>query len=181
MIINLFDIDNNKAVPAQACYIVPWLFKIQELFPEDYLKVYSYIFFMTCPDSTNPYVNLPEEDKEEVILSDLAPINFSLEDEYIQMVMERCKHLYATPVTRSFIGAKKMLDKIGRYLDRETIVDGKEGNAMTIKTFMKELPDYWENYKKLETILKEEQSKVRGDKAIPYWQKDDHKESRNYE
>lgn len=181
MLINLFDVDGKKVVPGQACYLIPWLKRIMDMYPDYYLNIYNYIFHLTCPDGTiNSYVNFPEEEKESILLSDLAPIQFDLEDPIILDTIERCRKMYETPVLRAFNGAKRMLDRIGSYLDREEIIDGKEGNAMTIKAFMKELPDYWETYRKMENILKEEQSKVRGDRSIPYWQQEGFKETKEY-
>lgn len=166
--INLFDLSNNRVIPSIHCHRIPWLKRIMEEFPEEYLDIYAYIFALTCPDSTmNPYVNLAEEEKEAVIVADIKP-KFSLEDDMILDTIERCKKLYETPVLRAFKGAKRMLDKIAVYLDNESIIDGKDGNAMTIKSFMKELPDYWDTYRKMENILKEEQAKVRGSVRLAY-------------
>jgi uncharacterized protein YjgD (DUF1641 family) len=182
MLPNLFDVEGKNLVPSQACYAIPWLERIMTLYPNDYLQIYKYIFFTTCPDGTiNPYVNLPEDEKEDVVMADLAPLKFSLEDDVIVDTVNKCKKLYETPVLRTFLGAKKMLDKVGRFLDDEEITTGKDGNSSEIRAMLKELSTYWENYNKLENVLKEEQAKVKGDRIIPFHQKEGYKETKRYE
>ena len=74
-----------------------------------------------------------------------------------------------------------MLDKVGRFLDSEEITTGKDGNASEIRAMLKELSTYWENYNKLENVLKEEHAKVKGDRVIPFHQQAGYKETKNYE
>ena len=181
MLVNLFDVHEGKVVPSQSVYLVPKLKLIKDEFKEDYMKVYTYIFFLTCPDATiNPCALLDEAEKDALIQHELQPIRFSLDDEMITDAIEVCEKLYETPVLRTFRAAKKMLEKIGKFLDTEEITYGKEGNATEIRGLMKELNVYWENYNKFAAILKEEQSKVRGDRAIPFHQADQYKETKDY-
>jgi hypothetical protein len=84
-------------------------------------------------------------------------------------------------VLRTFLGAKKMLDKVGRFLDEEEITTGKDGNASEIRAMLKELSTYWENFNKLENVLKEEHAKVKGDRVIPFHQQAGYKETKTYE
>ena len=166
--IPLFDVQDQRVVPSVHCYAIPWLKKIMDHFPNDYLEIYKYIFYLTCPDSTlNPYRNIAEDDRDTVLLADLKP-TFYLEDLLILETIERCKKMYETPVLRAFVGAKKMLDKVATYLDVEEITDGQEGNATTIRGIMKELPDYWNTYRKMEEELNKDQAKVRGGNKIRY-------------
>jgi hypothetical protein len=182
MLVNLFDVEDKKLIPSQACYAIPWLERIMKQYPDEYIQIYKYIFFTTCPDGTiNPYVNLPEDEKEAVVMADLSPIKFSLEDDVIIDTLEKCKKLYETPVLRTFVGAKKMLDKVGRFLDSEEITTGKDGNASEIRAMLKELSIYWEHYNKLENVLKEEHAKVKGDRVVPFHQQAGYKETKSYE
>ena len=50
MLIKLFDIQNNKVVPSEHCYTLKSLKKIMDEYPDTYLSIYQYIFYMTCPD-----------------------------------------------------------------------------------------------------------------------------------
>jgi len=170
-VIKLFDISGGKVIPSEHVYVIPRLKKIMELYPDQYLEIYSYLFYTTCPDSTmNPYVNQPEDMREEVIIADLGP-TFSLDDKVIEETRKWCEKMYETPTLRSWRGAKKMLDKVGIYLAESEITDGKDGNGMQIDRFMSKLGDYHDIYKKMDNEVKEEQAKVRGSAKVPYWQK----------
>lgn len=179
--ISLFDYNNGKVIPSTACFIIPELNRVKEQFPKNYMKIYHYIFATTCMDGTiSPYVNLPEDVRESVVIQDVKP-DFSLEDPIIIAAVEKCKLLYDTPVLRSFRGAKKMLDKVAIYLSEEEITGGKNGNAADIRGLMKELPDYWASYKKWEAILKEEQAVARGKAKISYDQQPTYKNTKEEE
>lgn len=158
--IQLFDVQDKKVCPAAVTYLVPELSAIMKNFPDEYLKVYAYIFFMTCPDSTNPYLQLPEMEKEEVILADLKP-TFYLEDLSIITAIQKCKKLYETPTLRIRQGAKMMLDEMARKL-QDSLTFGKDGNATDMRGIMKEIRGYTEDYMHLDNLVKEEQDKVRG-------------------
>jgi len=166
--INLFDISNKAPVPSVHCYMIPQLKIIMETFPQDYLQIYAYIFYLTCPDSTmNPYTNKEETEKENLILADLKP-SFDIEDPIILKTIEWCKKMYETSTLRAFMGAKKALDRVGAYLADTEITDGKDGSAMTIDRYMSKLAEYTDTYTSMENKLKEEQSKVRGQLKLRY-------------
>ena len=56
MIIRLFDVQNGVVVPTEHCYTLKALKDIMDKYPEDYLKVYQYLFYMTCPNpDLNPF------------------------------------------------------------------------------------------------------------------------------
>ena len=62
--------------------------------PEDYLKIYQYIFYMTCPNpDINPFFNISEMDKEEIILNEINA-EFSTDDDSILAALKFCKDLY---------------------------------------------------------------------------------------
>jgi len=167
--INLFDISNGKVIPSVHCHVIPQLKQIMEHFPNDYLNVYAYIFYLTCPDSTiNPYVNQAELERETLIIADLKP-TFYLEDLKILETIEWCKKMYETSTLRSWRGAKKMLERIGDYLNENEINDsGKDGNGMLIDKYMTKLGEYHDTYKKMDNEVKEEQAKVRGSIKLRY-------------
>lgn len=179
--IQLFDVQDRKLTPTIHCYALPFLKKVMDLFPDDYIDIYKYVFYLTCPDSTlNPCVNLPEGEKEQWIISELKP-TFYMDDLYIAEVVKKCKELYETPILRVWRGAKKMVDKIGTLLDEEELTFGKDGNATDIRGMMKELPTYAENFMKLDTMLKEEQAKVRGGSKVRYDQLPGYRDSKEQE
>jgi hypothetical protein len=166
--LSLFDYSGGKVIPGVMAKMVPELQEIEKAFPNTYMSVYHYIFGMTCTDaSISPYASLPEDRREEVVLSDSKMTEY-LEDLKIEAAMKKCRELYETPVLRSFKGAAKMLDKVAIFLDETEITTGKDGSASEIRAMMKELPDYWAAYKKWESILKEEQAVARGRAKIRY-------------
>ena len=69
MIAKLFDIQNGKVVPTEHCYTLKSLKDIMDNYPDDHLKIYQYLFYMTCPNpDMNPFFHTPEHEKEEVIM-----------------------------------------------------------------------------------------------------------------
>lgn len=166
--IPIFDLAGGVPVPSVHCNFIPELKAIKDNFPNDYLKVYAYVFYKTCPDGTlNPYINLPEENRELVIISNIKPDSW-LEDLSVLQAINTCEKLYETPTLRAFKAAKKMIDKVAKYLDEQEITDGKDGNGMLIDKFMKSLGDYKDLYDKLEVALKEEQAVSRGRVKVAY-------------
>ena len=166
--INLFDVNDKKLVPSIHCYGIPWLKRIMDNFPKEYIDIYKYIFYTTCPDSTlNPYVNMPEETREAIIITDIKP-TFWLEDLMIIDTMEKCRKMYETPTFRAWRAAKKGVDKIADWLDVTEITEGKDGSGTLYNTYMSKIADYNKQYKDLEEELHKEQAKVRGGAKIRY-------------
>jgi hypothetical protein len=63
--IRLFDISNGKVIPSEHCYTLKFLKDIMDEHPDDHIQIYSYLFYMTCPNpDMNPFFDIPEEDKE---------------------------------------------------------------------------------------------------------------------
>ena len=69
--IRLFEIENRTVKPTVHCHQIKWLKKIMDDFPDNYLHIYAYIFYMACPAEENPYFNVKHDLREEVILLDL--------------------------------------------------------------------------------------------------------------
>ena len=166
--VQLFDIQNKQIRVHNNCYLIPELKVIIDTFPTDYLKILQYIAGMTVPDSTNPYFDIEEHRREEVILADIKPFEGWIEDMLIEKAIKKCEFLFSTPTLRAFMGAKKALDRIGKYLDETEITDGKEGTSMTIERYMLKLPEFTDTYNTMETKLKEEQAKIRGNLHMRY-------------
>ena len=44
-----------------------------EEYPDTYLSVYQYIFYMTCPDpDMNPFFNMPEHEREDIVIEEIG-------------------------------------------------------------------------------------------------------------
>ncbi len=127
MIVKLFDIQNGIVIPTEHCYTLTTLKKIMDNHPDDYLKIYQYIFYMTCPNpDTNPFFNLSEVDKEEIILAEIDA-EFSTDDADIIGAIKFCSDMYETPTSRAYKGIKQMLDKLATYMEKTEITHGRDG------------------------------------------------------
>ena len=169
MIIKLFDVQNGKVVPTEHCYTLKALKDLMDNYPEDYLKIYQYLFYMTCPNpDLNPFFNTPEKDKEHLIMRELDA-EFSTEDEDVYTALKFCERLYETPTSRAYEGMKKALDRIANYLSTTQITDGKDGNISQIRAVAKDFDSIRQSFKGVYKDLQEEQqSRVRGGQGLAY-------------
>src|SRR3954464_15725228 len=113
--IRLFDVQNGKVVPTEHCYTLYFLKNIMKEYPEDYLKIYQYLFYMCCPNpDLNPFFHTLEAEKEELILQEIGA-EFSTEDELIQHALEVCTKMYETETSRAYEGIKTALNNMATY------------------------------------------------------------------
>ncbi|NBP00925.1 MAG: hypothetical protein EBU90_12470 [Proteobacteria bacterium] len=173
MIVRLFDIENNVVVPTEHCYTLTTLKKIMDEHPDDYLKIYQYIFYMTCPNpDTNPFFNISETDKEEIIMREIDA-EFSTDDSSIISALKFCKELYETPTSRAYRGIKQMLDKLADYMESTEITHGRDGNINSLVAAAAKFQQIRESYKGAYKDLQDEQkSQVRGGQGLAYDQLD---------
>jgi hypothetical protein len=169
MLARLFDVQNGKVIPTEHCYTLKALKDIMDNYPEDYLKIYQYVFYMTCPNpDMNPFFNVPHADKEELILRQVDA-DFSTEDDDIQIALVFCEKMYETPTSRAYVGMQKALDRISRYLATAQITDGKDGNIAQIRALAKDFDGIRQSFKGVYKDLQEEQqSRVRGGGSMAY-------------
>jgi hypothetical protein len=169
MLIKLFDIQNDKVVPTEHCYSLKFLKDIMEAFPETYLNVYQYLFYMTCPNpDLNPFFNLPEHEKEDMIVEEIQ-MEESSEDELIQMALIKCQKLYETPTYRAYRGIKSMLDRLARYMEVTAIEHGRDGNINSLVNAASKFENIRNSYKGAFNDMKQEQqSSVRGGQGLAY-------------
>jgi len=172
MQIGLFEIVNDKIVPGETTLAIPVLAQIKKDYKKDYLNIYAYLFYMSCWDSRNVYLNVVEEERSQQILCDLE-LDISTEEPLIIKALELCQKLYETPAVRGFKACKVMIDQVAVYLETTTPTSTvKFSNVQDISKLMKELPDYIASYNKINEMMKEEQSKIRGNKKIAIDQAD---------
>ena len=169
MIARLFDVQNGKVIPTEHCYTLKSLKDIMDNYPDEYLKIYQYLFYMTCPNpDMNPFFNVPHMDKEEIILKEIEA-EFSPEDDDIFTALKACERMYETPTSRAYEGMQKALDRISRYLATAQITDGKDGNIAQIRALAKDFDGIRQSFKGVYKDLQEEQqSKVRGGQGLAY-------------
>ena len=170
--VRLFDIENGKVVPTEHCHTINYLKAIMDNYPDKYLKIYSYLFYMSCPNPDfNPYFDVPEDDKEEMVMRDVAA-DFMSDDPLIKRALEGCLSLYDTPTWRAYRGIKTMLDRLGRYMETTQITHGRDGNINSLISAAKNYDAIRQSFKGAYKDLKEEQqSHVRGGAGLAYDQK----------
>lgn len=169
MIVRLFDIQNNKVVPSEHCYTLKALKDIMENYPEDYLKIYQYLFYMTCPNpDMNPFFHTPDIDKEHLILQQIEA-EFSPEDDDIHVALQFCQRMYETPTSRAYKGIASMLDRLGRYMETTPISHGRDGNITALVNAAKNYEAIRNSFKgAYKDLQDEQQSRVRGGLGMAY-------------
>lgn len=171
MISKLFDIQNGKIVPTEHCYTIKWLKAIMDKYDKDdeYLKIYAYLFYMTYPNpDLNPYFNLVESEKEDVILDDIKG-EFDTEDPEIFGALDRCRDMFSTPTSRAYEGIKGMLDRLALHMKHTQITSGKDSNISQLVQAASKFDQIRQSYKGAYKDLKDELSvHTRGGKTTAY-------------
>ena len=169
MLVRLFDVQNSKVIPTEHCYALPFLKAIMTEYPDTYLQVYQYIFYMSCPNTDmNPFFNLPEHEKEDIIIEEVK-LEESPEDGKISYALDMCKKLYETPTYRAYVGIKSMLDRLGKYMEVTPIEHGRDGNINSMVNAAAKFENIRQSYKGAFSDMKQEQeSSVRGGAGLAY-------------
>jgi hypothetical protein len=169
MITRLFDVQNGVVVPTEHCYTLKALKDIMDNYPEDYLKIYLYLFYMTCPNpDMNPFFHTPEIDKEPIILQEIQA-EFSPEEDDIFVALQFCQRMYETPTSRAYKGMASMLDRLARYMETTSITAGRDGNINSLVAAAKNFDQIRASFKGVYKDLQDEQSsKVRGGIGMAY-------------
>lgn len=170
--IKFLEIQGGVIIPTEHCYIINWLKDIMDKYPDNYLKIYAYLFYMTCnSDELNPYFNMPETEKEEVILRDVDA-DFSTDDDLIVRALENATLLYETSTTRAYKGISSMLDRLATYMEKTPITHGRDGNINSLLTAGAKYDAIRNSFKGAYRDLKEEQqTRTRGGGELGYDQK----------
>lgn len=169
MIVKLFDIQNGKVIPTEHCYTLKALKMVMDNYPDNHLKIYQYLFYMTCPNpDLNPFFYTPDLDKESLILEQIDA-EFSTEDQDIFIALQFCQRMYETPTSRAYKGIASMLDRLGRYMETTPITDGRDGNITALVNAAKNYEAIRTSFKGAYKDLQEEQSsRVRGGIGMAY-------------
>lgn len=167
--VRLFDVQNGKVIPTEHCYTLKHLKDIMAQYPLNHMKVYTYLFYMTCPNpDMNPFFHFKDVDKEEVILEEIEA-DFSTEDDEIQQALRLCQKMYETETSRAYNGIKKALDNLADYMAKTSITDGRDGNISQIAGVAKNFDAIRQTYKGVfRDLIEEQQSSVRGGQNLAY-------------
>jgi hypothetical protein len=167
--VRLFDIANGRVVATEHSYTLKFLKDIMEAHPVEHLQMYAYLFYMTCPNpDINPFFDVPEQDKEELILHEVDA-DFSTDDELIINGLKMCRKLYETPTYRAYAGIKSMLDRLARYMETTEIEHGRDGNITALVNAAVKFEDIRQSFKgTLRDLEDEQKSQVRGGQNLAY-------------
>ncbi len=148
-------------------YIVPELKAIIEKYDMEAEPYLAYVHLMTANDS--PYINLPEGEKEEVVLYDVINSlgDFDTDEPLLKYAIEKLEKLY-TSTTKNYYNALKVsIDKMAQYLRNSEITEGKEGNLSEIIRIHKEAGTTIASFKNIEKQVDEElKAATRGDQEV---------------
>ena len=167
--IRLFDISNGKVIPSEHCYTLTFLKNIIDKFPDDHIKIFTYLFYMTCPNpDMNPFFDIPETDKEEIILKEVD-VDFSLDEPEIESALKMCQKMYETPTYRAYQGIKIALDNMARFMATEQVTSGRDGSATAILRIAERFDQVRQSFKGVyKDLMDEQQSSVRGGQNLAY-------------
>lgn len=167
--IRLFDISNGKVIPTEHCYTLKFLKDIMEGYPEEYLSIYMYLFYMTCPNpDLNPFFDIAEMDKEEIVLKEING-DFSVEDDVIVYGLNMCIRLYQTPTYRAYLGIKIFLDNMAKSMATESLTFGRDGSSPALLRMAEKYDAVRQSFKGVyKDLMEEQQSSVRGGQNLAY-------------
>lgn len=161
--IALFDLVGGNVVPTIHCHTLRFLKRIMDKFPDDYMNIYAYLFYMTCPNpDLNPYFHYNSVEKEESIIAEVGG-KFSTEEDDIFFALQQCERMYTTETSRAYNGIKKVLENLATYMEITAITDGKDGNITQIVNAAKSFDGIRQSYKgTFKDLVEEQQASVRG-------------------
>jgi len=167
--VRLFDISAGKVIASEHCYTLKFLKDIMDKFPEDHLQMYAYIFYMTCPNpDLNPFFDIPEQDKEEIILKEVDA-EFSTDEPELIHAINMCKKMYETPTFRAYQGIKIALDNMATFMATEKPTSGRDGSATALLRIAERFDQVRQSFKGVyKDLLEEQQSQVRGGQNLAY-------------
>lgn len=168
MIPEIFDIQNGAVVINVNCLLIPELKAVYEAY-ENPIPAFSFLYYLYSPKG--PYINTPEEDKEEVLMTDF-PGEYTTEDEVILKAMEKIESFIMTPSYRYYLDNKILLEKMGKFARTTAITSGRDGNLAAFNTQIKSVGKTITEFKIMEKEIMKEMDeakiKVRGDRKKAY-------------
>lgn len=160
----LFDVENFVVRPTIHCYTLVVLKTIMDVYPDDYLEVYKYLYYMCSHNSKkNPFFETAEHEKEEIIMAHINCTGFSSEDDEVQAALALCRLLFTTPTSRAYMGFKKLIDNLSDFFENTDITTGRDGNLTALVGAGKSFDALRQSFKGVARDLADEQSsKSRG-------------------
>lgn len=168
MIPEIFDIENGQVVINHNCLAIPELKAVHDKYT-DPIPAFNFLHYMYYPKG--PYCNTPEEDKEEILLTDF-PGEYNLEDEEMINAMTKIESFIMTTSYRYYLDNKILLEKLGKFARTSPITSGRDGNLTALnaqaRSTGKTLSEFKVMEKEINKELDEMRIKVRGNKKKAY-------------
>ena len=158
MIPEFFDIQNGKVVLNHNTLSIPEFKAIIDAY-SDPIPAFNYLHYKYHPKST--YHNIPEEEKEEVLLHDF-PGEYTLEDPEMIAAIQKMEMLTLTPTYRYYLDSKILMEKLGKFGRTNAISAGRDGNLSALTSQLKGTGKTIMEFKQLEKIAKEEIDEMMG-------------------
>lgn len=164
MIAKIFDVDSKRVTINENTLLIPEFKAVVDEY-KDPIPALCYIYYL-C-DVSSPYANLPEDTKDQMLLSDF-PGEYTPEDEVVREAIAKAKLLYRTPTSRLLDGLRSMVDKLAQYCEDAAITDGRDGNLTAVQAMLKGVGRMALEMKQVEKIVEEEVNSARGNSEIGY-------------
>ena len=171
MIPDIFDIQNGVVIVNANILLIPEFKAVHDEY-KDPVPALAYLHYRYYPKG--PYCNIPEEDKEEILLQDF-PGEYTLEDDIMIKAIEKLEALVMSPTYRYYLDNKILLEKMGKFGRDATVTAGRDGNASVLNSQLSKVGKTIQEFKQLEKVVNQEidehKISVRGGRRIAYDQK----------
>lgn len=175
MVSKLFDIKDGKVRLTEHCYTIEDFKTIIDTFGEDIAtKIFTVFHYMADlnPD-TNPFANVSEVDKLEVVVRATCPnlpIEIDWNDDVFEEGIEFTRTCYETGSYRGYLANKTLRDKLVNTIQTATVSVSKEdGNISELDRALKMLDTVNESTRKAFSEFEAENGSVQrkgGRKAV---------------
>lgn len=168
MIPKIFDIENGQVIINHNCLSIPELKAVHDAY-ENPIPAFNFLHYKY--DVESPYSNMPEDDKDDILLSDF-PGEYTLEDEAMVGAMKKLEDLYITPTYRYYLDNKILMEKLGVFARTANVTTGRDGNIGALQSQVKSVGKTILEFKQLEKIamqeIEETKGRARGGKKLAY-------------
>lgn len=168
MIPEIFDIENGHVVINHNCLVIPQLKAVKDKYTNS-IPAFNFLHYLYS--QKGPYCNVPEEDKEEILLQDF-PGEYTLEDSEMIEAREKLESLIMTSTYRYYLDQKYSLEKLGKWSRQTPITSGRDGNITAMISQIKSVGKTILEFKQLEKVAEQEinesKARARGNKRIAY-------------
>jgi hypothetical protein len=162
--VEIFEIDNRKVEISPNVLKVPELKALIEHYAEP-IPPLSYVAYMTDPTVKNPYGNILEESRKDVLLKDF-PGDYLPTDEVICRAMEKLELLNDTVLNKYYRQVRTLVSRLGNWAENVIIDDTREGNMAHVLRTIKEVGTVAKQFAEAEQLKLEEEGKRRSNKKV---------------